>query len=137
MTRPLRPTRVPPGRWTPRRRSGVVLVAVLVLTAIASMAAAGLIFRMRAEVAAAAGSTRSHQAYAAALSGVQRAIRVLQDPAADMTAWYDNPDLFRDQLIYDDGADRWYFTVYAADPVDATEVRYGVTDKAGKIDIPA
>ncbi|HUU10642.1 MAG TPA: helix-hairpin-helix domain-containing protein [Phycisphaerae bacterium] len=117
------------------KHRGMVLVAVLMVAALATMIAAGLMFRMRAEVSASAGQGRGEQAYEAAISGLQYTLAVLGDSAADMTVWYDNPDLFQNQLVADDGADTWYFTVYGDDPQHEDTVRYGVTDEAGKLNI--
>ncbi len=130
------------------RRRGVVLVAVLMLAMLAGMVAAGLVFRMQAALSASAAVGNGEQAYAAALSGIERAIAVLDIRAAEAeegvefdyigigtSSWYDNPDLFRNQVVCDDGTSRWYFTVYAPNPIDRTHVRYGLIDEAGKIDL--
>jgi len=119
------------------RRRAVVLVAVLVVTALAGMLAASLMFRMRAEVSASSAAAGGRQAFAAAMSGLQRALSVLQTSRHDLKIWYDNPQIFSNQLVCDDGADRWYFTIYAAEPTDAGSVRYGLSDEAGKININA
>jgi len=124
---------VPPARG---RRRGVVLVAVLVVAALVAIIAAGLMFRVRAEVSASAAGTRGEQAYEAALSGIARANAVLRVAAADPSVWFDNPDIFQNQLVADDGANRWYFTVYG-DPADPQLgiPRYSLTDEAGKINL--
>lgn len=115
-------------------RRGAVLVAVLVLVAMAGMVAAGLLFRMHATVAASAAIGNGEQAYLAAMSGIQRAMDVLQTSAASEAAWSDNPDLFRNQLVCDDGASRWYFTIYA--PGDAGgQQRYGLVRESDKTNI--
>ena len=119
------------------RRRGVVLVVVLVITALAVMVAASLLFRMTAEVAASAASSRGEQAYSSAMSGLQQAIAALQGHAGESEVWYDNPELFRNQFVCSDGANRWYFTIYAYNPFDPDNVRYGVTDEAGKINVNA
>jgi len=117
------------------RRSGMVLVAVLIVAALLTVIAAGVMFRMRAEVAASAGQRRGEQAYEAAISGLHYAMAVLQDWADDPEIWYDNPDVFQNQLVADDGANTWYFTIYGDDPASRDTVRYGVTDEAGKLNI--
>ena len=116
-------------------RRGIVLAAVLVLTAMAGMVAAGLLFRMRAEVTASAAGTRGQQAYFAAMSGVQRVLTVLQAGRDDPQTWMDRPDIFQNQLVFDDGANKWYFTVYAANPEDRKTVRFGPSDEAARINI--
>jgi type II secretory pathway component PulK len=117
------------------RREGLVLIAVLVVVALGAMIAAGVLFRMTAEVAAGAAGSRGQQAFAAAMSGLQQAIVILQTHGDAPETWYDNPDLFRNQLVYDGGTNRWYFTIYAHNPMDEESVRYGVTDEAGKINL--
>ena len=118
-----------------RAARGVVLVAVLLVTVLVTMIAAGLMFRMRAEVATSSAAARGEQAYEAARSGLACAALVLHNSAGDMATWYDNPEVFQNQLVADDGANRWYFTVYAEDPTETTPVRYGLTDEAGKINL--
>lgn len=54
---------------------------------------------------------------------------------APRSMWYDMEELFKNRLVYDDGANRWYFTVYARNWLDKESVRYGLTDEAGKINI--
>lgn len=117
------------------RRRGMVLVVVLVLTALASLVAAALVYRARAEVAASAAAVRGEQAGAAALSGLHYAMAVLQTHHADIDIWYDNPDLFQSHEVAQTGGDTWYFTVYARDPQDEDRVRYGAVDEGGKIDV--
>ena len=117
-----------------RGQSGTILLSVMLLIALASMVSASLLFRMAAAAAAAANSDRGEQAYAAAMSGVQRALGVLRDGAVGRV---DNPEVFRNQLVAADGADRWYFTVYADNEGDDEQVRYGLMDEAAKISLNA
>ena len=114
-----------------RGQSGTILLSVMLLVALASMVSASLLFRMAAEAAAAANSDRGEQAYAAAMSGVQRALGALRGGAGLV----DNPEVFRNQLVADDGADQWYFTVYAHNEGDDKQVRYGLMDEAAKISL--
>jgi len=115
---------------------GVVLVAVLLVTALVTMVTATVMFRVRAEVATSAARDRGEQAFAAALSGVQRAVAVLRATGADPLVCGDNPELFQNQLVAEDGANAWYFSVYGDDPTEqTTTVRYGVTDESGKINL--
>jgi len=113
----------------------MVLVAVLVLTALASLVAAALVYRARAEVAASAAAFRGEQAAGAALSGLHYTMAVLQTHRGDIDIWYDNPDLFQSHEVAQNGGDTWYFTVYARDPQDEDRVRYGAVDEGGKIDV--
>ena len=125
----------PPCRTGHGTSRGVVLVAVLLVTALVALIAAGLIFRMRAEVATATADARGEQAYETAMSGVAAAMLVLHNSARDMTTWYDNPEVFQNQFVADDGSDRWFFTVYADDPTEQAPVRYGLTDEASKVNL--
>ena len=117
------------------KRRGMVLVAVLVITALAALVAASLMYRARAEVAAAAAAVRGEQATAAALSGLHYTMAVLKEHHGDIDVWYDNPDLFQNHEVVRQGADTWYFTIYAADPQDEDRVRYGAVDEGGKLDV--
>jgi len=117
-------------------RRGAILVAVLVLVAMAGMVAAGLLFRIRATVAASTAVGNGEQAYAAAISGIRRAMSVLTTEGADAATWTDNPELFRNQFVCDDGASGWYFTIYAPPAeTDDEQQRYGLIDEGGKISI--
>jgi len=110
---------------------GTVLFIVMVLVAMSAMTAAGLLYRMRAETAAAAASGSGEQAYTAAMSGLQAAMSAVGSPLVDLN---DNPELFQNQLVCDDGANKWYFTVFAAND-DGKTLRYGLEDESGKINI--
>jgi type II secretory pathway component PulK len=112
-------------------RRGTVLVAVMVLTVLSAMVAAGLLYFMQSEVTASASAGNGEQAYAAAMSGLQRALAVLRTPDQD---WSDNPEMFANQLVADDGSNKWYFTVYAPSGDDRT-LRYGLEDEASKINL--
>jgi DNA uptake protein ComE-like DNA-binding protein len=114
------------------RRRGVILVVVMVITALASVVAASLLFRMQAEVSASAASARGDQARAAAMSGIRRAMTLVAQTGTDT---YDNPDLLHNQLVFDDGTSTWYFTVYAYNPTDPDNLRYGLTDSGARIDV--
>jgi type II secretory pathway component PulK len=120
-------------RVAPRR--GFVLLAVLVFIMLISMVTVSLLFRSRAEETAASASAGSEQAWAAAFSGVQEALRVA---AAKSGAgeWMDNPAAFRERLVFEDGSDRWLFTVFSPGDSEAlTEVRYGLTDEASRVNL--
>ena len=117
------------------RQRGTVLLAVLVVTAMAAMVAAGLLFRMHAEVKASSVAGRGEQAYAAAMSGIERAIAALRAHPDDSEFWFDDPDIFYAQLVGEVGGDRWYFTVWAPSPIDPLLVRHGVTDESSKINL--
>ncbi len=117
------------------RVRGTIIVAVMVMTALAAMVAAGLLFRMRAEVTASTAANSRQQAYEAASAGLQRTIAILAASRNDPAVWRDNPAIFQDQLAFRDGDQTWYFSVYAENPLDPLTPRYGVTDEASKINI--
>ncbi len=117
------------------RRSGVILVAVLLIVSLAGMVAAGLLFRMHSAVAASAAIDQGEEAYSAAMSGVRRAMYVLKEFPDDMEMWHNNEELFSGQLVHDDGSNKWYFTVYAPDLANPGEIRYGLIDEGGKISL--
>jgi len=116
-------------------RRGVVLVAVLVITALAAMVAASMTFRMRAEVMAASATQAGQQARAAAMSGIRLAMQTVHAQGEKPDVWWDDPQRFRNRLVCDDGANRWYFTVYAADPSEPDRLRCGLTDEGGKLNV--
>ncbi|MBI3869119.1 MAG: general secretion pathway protein GspK [Verrucomicrobia bacterium] len=117
---------------------GFVLVAVLVVVLLASMVAISLLFTMRAEESATSSMASSEQAWAAAMSGVEEVMRVVKSAPAGTTEWLDDPKSFQDRLVSEDGADRWYFTVYSPANEDAVrDMRYGVTDEASKLNLNA
>jgi len=117
------------------RRRGTILVAVLVIVALSVLAAATLMYRARAEVTAAVAGSRRHQGYAAAMSGLRRAMAILQAARTQREAWYDNPELFKSQLVCQDGVNSWYFTIYAYNTFDPETLRNGVTDEASKVNV--
>lgn len=117
------------------KRRGTILVAVLVVTLMASMVVASLMFRVQAELSASNAGRLGQQAYCTAQSGLERAMQVLKSSSSDMTVWYDNPDLFQDQLVFQDPMNSWYFSIYAGNSSDPTTVRFGLTDEAAKINL--
>ncbi len=117
------------------RRRGTVLVAVLVLVMLSALAAAVLLYRAQAEVTAASAAGRGQQAYVTALTGLQRTMGILSAAGADPSVWTDNPELFAAQWVCNDGANDWFFTIYAYNPLAPDVLRNGVTDEASKINI--
>lgn len=118
------------------RRAGFVLVAVLVVVMLGSMVAVSLLFRLKAEDTASAASAAGEQAWAAAMSGVHEAMRVVEVAPAGSLAWREQPGAFRDRFVFEDGVDRWYFSVFTAADWDAREpVRFGLTDEASKLNL--
>jgi type II secretion system (T2SS) protein K len=121
-----------------REAGGFVLVAVLTVVLLASMMAVSLLFRLKAEATAEATSAGAEQAWAAAMTGIEEAIRRVTDVPPGATDWQDDPRQFREQFVFDDGSDRWYFTVCSPAMDDALqELRFGLTDEAGKLNLNA
>lgn len=119
------------------RPSAFVLVAVLVIVMLLSMLVISLLFRFQAEDSAASASVGAEQAWAAALSGVEEALRVAG--AARSTAdWLENPAAFRDRLVFDDGGERWFFTVFSPGGGETLGAfRFGLADEASKLNVNA
>lgn len=122
------------GRTADGRR-GLVLVAVLVVVTLLSMIAVSLMFRTRAEMLMSSATAGGEKATAAAFSGLDAAIALLQQQRQDTNAWFDNPDVFREQLVDQQDGERWFFTVFATDPDDPDRLRFGVSDEAGRINV--
>jgi type II secretory pathway component PulK len=130
-----RPSRIPLPP-APRGARAFVLIAVLVVILLASMVAVSLLFHVKAEDAASIASTGSEQAWNAAMSGVYEAMRVTAQAKPGTLDWRDNPSAFRERLVFEDGVDRWYFTIYAApDPDARDDRRFGLTDEASKLNL--
>jgi len=119
-----------------RGRSAFVLVGVLVVVMLLSMVAASLMFSLKAENTAALSSAGAEQAWAAAMSGIEEAMRVARLPGSMEFDRADAPGLFKDRLVADDGVNRWYFTVFSpGEPDGSGALRYGLTDEAGKLNL--
>lgn len=128
--------KVPNGRGLRRRPQGFVLVAVLVFILLLSMIATSLLFQFKAEDTAAAASGGTEQAWATALSGIDEAIRVVSTARPGTLEWQDNSRAFRDHLVYEDGSDRWYFSVFSkTDDSALAEIRFGLSDEASRLNV--
>ena len=121
------------GARSGERDEGFVLIMVLVGVLLASMVVASLMFVLTAEQMAAAAGNSGEQARATAMSGLYRALRVAAEAEPGSTDWQDNPAVFRDQLVCDDGVQKWYFSVYSVSESGA--IRYGLSDEASKINV--
>jgi hypothetical protein len=117
------------------QRDGFILVMVLVVVLLASMIAASLLFVMHAERAAAAAGSNSEQSWATAMSGIYHAMRVAASAEPGTTAWRDNPAVFRDQFVGDDGVRKWYFSICAWPETGVEGTRFGLSDEASKINV--
>lgn len=119
-----------------RSRQGFVLLAVLVFIMMISMVTVSLLFRSRAEETAANAGRGGEQAWAAAFSGVQEAMRLAALAKSGGDQWIDNPAALRERSVFEDGSDRWMFTVFSAgDSESQTEVRYGLVDEASRVNL--
>jgi type II secretory pathway component PulK len=133
-----------PNQGRSDKRSGVVLLGVLIVIVILSLIAYQYSDRMATEFNAANNAHRNTQVRSFAASGIYFAAAVLANPDnADMlsSGIYDN-DMFKDVALADGenlgGAGR--FTLVApADPTNSSgnPFRTGVTDESGKININA
>jgi DNA uptake protein ComE-like DNA-binding protein len=106
---------------------------VLVVVLLSSMVVASLMFVLSAEQMAAAAGNSGEQARATAMSGIYRALRAAADAEPGATEWQDNPAVFRDQLVCDDGVQKWYFSVYSMSESGA--IHYGLADEAAKVNV--
>jgi len=113
-----------------------VLLAVLVFILLLSMIAVSVLFRSRADETAGQAISGGEQAWSAAMSGVEEAIRAAAAAPPGCTDWQDDPSVFRAREVYLDGAEQWYFTVFSpADSDSLAEVRYGLSDEAGRLNL--
>lgn len=124
-------------RHNPPVETGIALVGVLVIVGLLSMIAISLLFRMQAAATASATSLRSEQAWAITLSGLDRAIDVVSDPTRTPLGWIDNPTDFEHQFVYDDGLDKWYFSVFRRSELGTDETAFGVVEEASKLPLNA
>ena len=113
--------------------NAIALVGVLVIVGLLSMIAISLMFRMQAAATASASTLRSEQAWVVALSGLDRAIGVVSDSSRTSEGWINNPTEFEHQLVYDDGSDQWYFSVFRRGVLETDEIIFGVLDEASKL----
>lgn len=123
-----------PARPSKSQSRGFVLIMVLVVVMLASMVVASLLFLMRSEKTATAAGLAGEQAWATAMSGVYQAMRIASQSGVSRE-WEDNAALFKNQMVVDDGANQWYFSVYSVGDFNSPEIRFGLADEAGKINI--
>ncbi|MBO61666.1 MAG: hypothetical protein CMO63_06830 [Verrucomicrobiales bacterium] len=114
----------------------IALIGVLVIVGLLSMIALSLMYRMSAAATSSATTLPSEQAWAAALSGLDRATSVVSDPTRTPISWLNNSTEFEHQMVYDDGSDKWYFSVFRQGNLESGEIAYGVTDLASKLPLP-
>ena len=116
-----------------RHSRAIALVGVLVIIGLLSMISLSLMYRMNAAATSSATTLLSEQAWATALSGLDRATSVVSDPTRTSIGWMDNPTEFEHQLVYDDGSDKWYFSVFRKGNLESGDITFGVTDEASKL----
>ena len=116
-------------------RRGFILLIVLVVILLTSMVAASLLFVLSAEHTAAAAGNSGEQARSVAMSAIYQAMRVASDATPGSLDWQDNPSLFQDQLVDDDGAVKWYFSVYSVTDSETSPIAFGLSDEGGKINV--
>ena len=114
-------------------KSGIALVGVLIIIGLLSMISLSLMYRIQAGATSSATTLVSEQAWAATLSGLERSIDIISDPNRSLQGLVNNPTDFEQQLIYDDGLDKWYFSVFRQGNLETGEVIFGVTDEASKL----
>ena len=128
--------RLPTSPYRPASRQGFVLLAVLVFILMLSMVTLSLLFSSQSEETAVNTTAGSEQAWSAAMSGVEESMRVAASANRGSADWQDNPALFRNRFIYDDGADQWYFTVFSPAGSDSlVDIRYGLSDEASRLNL--
>ena len=117
--------------------SAFVLYAVLIVVLLSSMVAVSLLYATKSAETASSAGEEGEQAWAVALSGVYKAIQVAQAAQAGLAEWQNNPNEFKEQLVAEDGQDKWYFTVYDWSGSEDSEgaIIYGLTDEARKLNL--
>lgn len=116
---------------------GFILYAVLVIVLLSSMVAISLLYETKSYETAASAGDQGEQAYAVAMSGIQRAIQVALSAKSGSTEWQDNEEMFKHQLVFEDGNDSWYYTIYDLSTSEESEgnIVYGLRDEAGKLNL--
>jgi len=115
---------------------GFILFAVLVFILLLSMITLSLLFRSQGDEAAGHATSGSEQAWSAAMSGIEEAMRVAATTPVGSSDWLDDSSLFRARAVYQDGADQWFFTVFSpADGDSLVETRYGLSDEASRLNL--
>lgn len=117
--------------------SGFVLYAVLIVVILSSMVAVSLLYATKSAETASTAGEQGEQAWAVAMSGVYKALQVALQAGPGSTDWKDDPDAFENQLVMEDGEDKWYFSVYNWSGSDDDEgaIVYGLEDEAGKLNL--
>ena len=62
---------------------------------------------------------------------------MVSDSSRTTEGWIDNSTDFEHQLVYDDGSDQWYFSVFRRGVLETDEIIFGVVDEASKLPLNA
>ena len=120
----------------PGPRRGFVLLAILVFILLLAMVTLSLLFRAQGDEIAGDATAGSEQAWAAAWSGLNEALRVAAAAPPGRTDWQDDAATFQARPVWLDGGEQWSFTIYSAAEANAPgPVRYGLADEAGKVNL--
>lgn len=119
--------------YRPLNNSGIALIGVLILIGLLSMISLSLMYRIQASVTSSTTTLPNEQAWATALSGLDKSIAVITDPSRSSQSWINNPTDFEQQLVYDDGINKWYFSVFRQGNLESGEIAFGLTDEASKL----
>lgn len=124
------------------KRRGVVLVAVLVVIVLLSLAGYQYNEMMLQEYKVSEYAHRSMQAKALADSGIHYAAGMLSSENNFYGLLggnpFDNPELFKEKQVQgDDKIPKGFFTLIAPPEVPGGDLRYGVMDESGKINLNA
>ena len=116
---------------------GFVLYSILVIVILSSMVAVSLLYASKSAETASAAGEQGEQAWLAAMSGINYTVNVLLSFEQGNTDWKDNSELFKDKFIFNDGRDKWYFSVYSWNGSEDSQdsIVYGVKDEAGKLNL--
>lgn len=137
-----------------RRRTGAVLLVVLAIVAMLAALAVTFAYRMRAELSGVNAVSYDYQARLAAEAGIHRAMLLLRNDRVNFDKWYDNPEAFRQIIVWTpgeiggktalsqdvpEGQPVWRFSIVSPGEQLLTDTtskwRYGMTDEAGKLNI--
>ena len=94
-------------------RGGFVLYAILIVVMLSSMVAVSLLYATKSAETAAAAGVQGEQAWVAAMCGVNKAIQVAMLAEPGSADWQDAEDSLKDQFVFADGGEKWYYTVYS------------------------
>ncbi len=120
--------------------NAIVLPIVLIIFALLAMLVIGFGFATRAEFSGIACQEDIVQARKCAISGMESAAMLIMSKFGDFRIWYDNPDMFRDKIVFsrisgDKEHSSWRYSIVGVN-FDSQEVpRFGLTDEASKVNI--